>query len=129
MSTDPTVRRRELATVEIKHNEHDLLVFHTLNFSDAAYQAFVCFVPDRESLVPESLEPYLKSFPILENSLEQCARIVLEDMLNVLIPRYIQVELIHRTATQLQRVLVEEKQAKWDNAGLLSHIPGLKTKT
>lgn len=79
-------------------------------------------VPDRDILDDESLSAYLEQHLESEERLETLAKHILDDLLNALIPRFLHIELSVEKAGALHRVVMEEKQPKWENSGLLARL-------
>lgn len=85
------------------------------------------YVPDKLILQPEAFGRYLDALGALEwPSLEEAAAVVLNDINNELIARWVQVSLsapdkIH-PGVDRHEVLLEDRQPNWDNAGLLSRL-------
>ena len=85
------------------------------------------YVPDRLVVQPASVGRYLKIVESLAlSSLESNAAMILNDIRNELVPRWIQVSLsfpstlhpgIHSHA-----VMLEDRQPSWDNAALLARL-------
>ena len=83
------------------------------------------YVPDKLLLTTEAFEIYLHGFDSAElNSLEELALGILDDLNNELVARWIQVR-VEADAKGLDRghrVMVEDRQPKWDNPFLLSRL-------
>lgn len=85
------------------------------------------YVPGKLVMDTEALGIYLCNVDLEENqSLEALAALILDDLNNELVPRWIQVILIadDRGLDRGHRVLLEDRQPKWDNPTLLSRISG-----
>lgn len=80
----------------------------------------VRYVPDRHILAPGALDSYL---PVLSAaapaSLEQLALMFVEDLNDVLIPRWIEVAASDGGHT----VIVDDRLPGWDNQRLLDRLP------
>lgn len=85
------------------------------------------YVPDRVILETSAFAHYLDALSRLPwASLEEAAAAVLNDVNNELIARWVQVviaapPLLH-IGIDRHEVLLEDRQPKWDNAGLLSRL-------
>lgn len=82
------------------------------------------YVPDKLTLRPAAFSAYLDCLEALAaQPLEQLAIAALEDINNEVVPRWVQI-LAERDGdlTANHRVLVEDRQPKWDNAALLGRL-------
>jgi len=85
------------------------------------------YVPDRLILCPDTFSLYLEALSDIEwNSLEKVAAVILNDVNNVLIARWVQLSV---TSPQNKgeagvdhAVLLEDRQPNWDNPSLLSRL-------
>ena len=85
------------------------------------------YVPGKLVLDTEALGLYLCSVePQERQSLEALAALLLDDLNNELVPRWIQVILYadDHSLDRGHRVLLEDRQPKWDNPTLLARISG-----
>ncbi len=86
------------------------------------------YVPHRDILTPESLTDYLAALGgVSWSSLEEAAVVVLGDVNDQVVPRWLRVRLLQLGDDQVSRhdVVVEDRQPNWDNPGLLSRLPPL----
>ena len=83
------------------------------------------YIPDKLLLTTEAFEMYLHAFsPSDFESLEDLTLTILDDLNNELVARWIQVA-VEANAKGLDRghrVMVEDRQPKWDNPFLLSRL-------
>ena len=79
-------------------------------------------VPDRWVMEDACLQNYIALLSASVAPIETLANQILADLLNTLIPRFLHVELCHKQGNQSHRVVMEEKQPKWNNAGLLARL-------
>lgn len=85
------------------------------------------YVPDRQVIKPGSFGQYLR---VLEGlglaTLEALAAVILDDLNNELVCRWVQVTLSTATTVhpgiQSHAVVIEDRQPSWDNPGLLSRL-------
>ena len=98
------------------------------NLGDAtATRVSLRYVPGKLVMNTEALGLYLCNVdPGGGQSLEALAAVILDDLNNELVPRWIQVILIadDHSLDRGHRVLLEDRQPKWDNPTLLSRIIG-----
>ncbi|MFN3077284.1 MAG: hypothetical protein ABT940_10465 [Alphaproteobacteria bacterium] len=81
------------------------------------------YVPDRWILSPESLVGYLEVVGTTPwSSLEHLASVLADDLRNELIPRWMLVQLGTGSPTSGHEVMIEDRQPRWDNRGLLSSL-------
>jgi 7-cyano-7-deazaguanine reductase len=89
----------------------------------------VRYVPDKLLLTPRGLRAYLEGLAALGwRSVEETAVTVLEDLNNELVARWVQVAVSMReprAGLDAHRVLVEDRQPRWENPGLLSRLSRL----
>lgn len=84
----------------------------------------VRYVPDRQVLVPESLDAYLAGLAEAGwETLEALGVALLDDLRNELVARWLEVVAERQGPAGLQRVLLEDRQPKWDNPTLLARLP------
>ena len=85
------------------------------------------YVPDKAILSPASFGRYLDTMGTMAwETLEEGAVVVLNDVNNVLITRWLQVSIsapdqVHHGIDR-HEVLLEDRQPNWDNVGLLSRL-------
>ena len=129
-SADPIARRRPLTS---RGNPNLALDYVVL--LDSGVVVFDCrlrlrYVPDKLVLEPDSFDQYLSALTghqITEP--EDIALIVLDDINNQVVPRWVQVTLQRGTSTAPNAaarqlcILVEDRQPNWDNRDLLSRLP------
>ena len=87
------------------------------------------YVPYKAALSAEAFSSYLNDIPVPEESasaLETCAAVILDDLNNELVPRWLQLVLTRGLEDgTVQTVLVEDKQPRWDNKVLLARAQGI----
>lgn len=84
------------------------------------------YVPEKFILAPERLNAYLKqSEKMPHDSIEALADRMLSDLLNELIPFWVEILLEQQEGEVLHRVLREERQPDWDNPSLLARLAPL----
>ncbi|NKB56620.1 MAG: hypothetical protein GKS00_09805 [Alphaproteobacteria bacterium] len=84
----------------------------------------VRYVPDKQILPPAAFMEYLASFgDVADEALESLAIAILDDINNEVVPRWVQIAAARTTAGQADhRVLIEDRQPKWDNPALLARL-------
>lgn len=85
------------------------------------------YVPDRLTLSMKAFDNYLTYLSDTPSSPEELAIVILDDMNNALVPRWVQivVEGVDNGGAGRQRVLVQDRRPKWDNPALLSRLEDL----
>jgi len=87
------------------------------------------YVPYKSVLSADGFAAYLKELPKPGNAanvLERYAAMMLDDLNNELVPRWLQLVLTRqRDDGTVQRVLVEDKQPRWNNKVLLARARGI----
>lgn len=131
------MRRRRRALLETtpnparRHGEPvDYLVFYEARLD--SIQAFLrlTYAPGKLILTPDALQRYLDALD-RDSTLpvEALAHVVLDDMNDELVPRWVQIvveqpaEAGRRALTH--RVLVEDREPRWDDPALLARAPRL----
>jgi 7-cyano-7-deazaguanine reductase len=83
------------------------------------------YVPDAQTVTPADFAAYLKTLEGIDwPSHENLATTILQDVSNELVPRWVQV-VTCRAGTEERpehKVLVEDRQPKWENAALLASL-------
>lgn len=87
------------------------------------------YVPDKWILLPSALSDYLHSLnPPDKEALELTAQVVLDDLNNQLVARWLQIVLTGPRESgadiTAHRILLEDRQPQWDNPALLHRIAG-----
>ena len=128
---DIAQRRSLLATERNPDVKLDYVISITGHMSTRAdiesSTVYLRYVPDRDILDPASFGRYLDALGTIEwSTLEEAAAAVLNDVNNELIARWVQVSIsapdqVH-PGIDRHEVLLEDRQPKWDNAGLLSRL-------
>ncbi|MBI4183111.1 MAG: hypothetical protein HY521_03820 [Proteobacteria bacterium] len=85
------------------------------------------YVPDREVLPPASLATYFAALgEAAWASLEELAVALLTDLSNELVPRWLEVvvtaELPGADASRIHRVILQDRQPRWDNRWLIGRL-------
>lgn len=76
----------------------------------------LAYVPDRLVLPPETLASYLAVLDGLSwPSLEALGAVLLEDINDVLVPRWLRVTLCREDGGIRHRLRLEDRQPRWDN--------------
>lgn len=87
------------------------------------------YVPYKSVLPADGFAAYLKELPQPDDVaivLESYAAMMLDDLNNELVPRWLQLVLTRqRDDGTVQRVLVEDKQPRWNNKVLLDRALGI----
>lgn len=81
------------------------------------------YVPDKLTLESQTFADYLTAFESYsDKALEELAIAILEDINNEVVPRWVQVTAVRTHGDTTHRVLVEDRQPKWDNPALLARL-------
>jgi len=119
VALDQARRRDRLATTANPAEHLDYLVARTVDLPDGA-AVVVTYVPDRRILADGMLEHYLAACAsALPPVAEACAALLVADLNNELVPRWLRVEVDHGA----HRVVIEDRQPGWGNDELLSRLP------
>lgn len=83
------------------------------------------YVPDKRLLQEPAFLHYLAGLPTA-TSLESLAAMVLDDLNNELVPRFVQIRVLAPAsgADAGHAVLIEDRRPRWDNPALLARLPG-----
>ena len=110
------------------HGDYLCLLSGTLATTGSEKGATVTlrYVPDKWLLRPSVFARYLAQIPATEDRLlEETAHIMLDDLNNQLVARWLQIVLDVASPENdrpLHRVLLEDRQPKWDNPSLLARV-------
>ena len=94
-----------------------------------ATRVAIHYVPDRAIVEPAAFGRYLETLAAAEwGSLEALATAILGDFANELVARWTRVVVTSPEGSYrgvgAHRVMIEDRQPGWDNAALLSRLPG-----
>lgn len=114
-------RRQLLATTDAPQPRHDAVVVLENDCMGATLR--LRYVPDRDVLMPESLDTYLgavakSSFA----SLEETAQTILEDINDQVIPSWLEITLTRHGTQTRHEVRIEDRQPGWQDRGLLDRL-------
>lgn len=124
-------RRNLLATNLSPKTNHEIvvelekLIFFEEDKSLACIR--IMYVPDRLILPHQSLQTYLDAISkVPVNSLEELAVAMLDDFINEVLPRWVQINISVQDKNAIDRVsgriTVTDRQPGWENSNLLSRI-------
>lgn len=82
------------------------------------------YVPGKLLLTQAALQTYLTGLPE-PSSLESLAAMILDDLNNELVPRFVQIRVRETGAVSGadHAVLMEDRRPRWDNPALLARLP------
>ena len=94
-----------------------------------ATKVSIHYVPDRAIVEPAAFGRYLETLTAVEwGSLEELATAILGDFADALVARWMRVAVTSPEGAYpgvgTHQVTIEDRQPGWDNAGLLSRLPG-----
>ena len=116
--SDRLARRARLAVRPNPDPGHDYLVEFAAPLAGA--RLVLRLVPDRLLATPEGLAAWLAALPA-EPAPEALALAVLDDLNDVLVPRWVSVSLTGQGALR-HRVVIEDRQPGWDNPALIARL-------
>ncbi len=118
----PTHQRRDiLASSPAPLPHHDIIVI--LEDTCMGDRLRLRYVPDRDVLDPESLTAYVDALgKISFASLEETAQLILEDINDRIIPRWLEVTLSRHADQMRHQVRIEDRQPHWKDRGLLDRL-------
>lgn len=120
---DPAPRRALLRFAANPDPALDYMVTLTAPLHDGS-GVEIRFVPDTQVLDAACLPVYLAALPA--GGPESLAALVLGDLANELLPRWVRVTLSAGDPGGVRHVVVmEERQPRWDNAALLGRLAAL----
>ena len=101
---------------------HDYLVCWTGGLA-CGTRLVIDYVPDRLVLAPEAVAAYLAALEAApRNGLESLVVMVLDDLNNELVPRWVQVAAHRRLESIRHAVTADDRQPDWDNPTLLARL-------
>ena len=118
-------RRPLLGSADNPDRDVDYLTILENAAVDGIFTVSLRYVPDKLLLTPTAFEAYLKSLKFgTWDTVQALALAILGDINNEIVPRWVQVEIAKSEPTgPSHRVLVEDRQPKWDNPALLARLP------
>lgn len=116
---DVSKRRTALKTAENPNKSHDYVV--SLKARHGKSSLIIRYVPDREILLQDCLPAYLSALAAPSNLIET-ANIIMQDLGNELIARWLQVCLINEGDGTEETVYLEETQPQWENPALMNRL-------
>lgn len=118
-------RRSKLETIPNPNAGIDYLCALSAHAQDDRATIHIRYVPDKLLLPSGSFGLYLHELHLdMAISLEELALIVLDDINNEVVPRWVQirVDADDKSLDRGHRTLVEDRQPRWDNKALLSRV-------
>lgn len=114
--------RRELIECEpAPHPRHDAIVTLSKSFEEKALR--LRYVPDRDVILPPSLDIYLAALQKLpQQTLEAISQTILEDINDQVIPSWLEVTVSGLSEDVSHQVRVEDRQPNWKDRGLLDRL-------
>lgn len=106
------------------HPTLDYIVEFTLTLAEHT-QINLRYVPDKHVLEASEILDCAETLHRQSGSLEPLAHLLIEEINNAIIPRWVRVEIIQASPALTQRVVMEDRQPKWDNAFLISRMQKL----
>lgn len=103
-------------------------VIQEITLNGQAFQFGLRYAPDKLLLDHEGLAGYLEQMLNRESKkAELLAHDILEDIMNQIIPKWIEINLKHEENKFGQSVLItiEDRQPGWESASLLNRLPAL----
>lgn len=123
-ASDPAPRRALLRISPNPEPSLDYLVTLSAPLSSGE-TVEIRYVPDRDILIPEALPAYLASAALM-GAPESIAALVLGDILNEALPRWVRVTLVPPPRHGVTHsVVMEDRRPGWDNPALLARMAPL----
>ncbi len=124
-ASDPPATRRALLSVD--HNPSTTLDYLDMlegHAQGASARITLRYVPDKLTLSPSAFADYLDALNVFAaKPLENLAVAILEDINNEVVPRWVQIVAVRGVGEEAgHRVLIEDRQPKWDNPPLLARL-------
>ena len=124
-------RRNLLATNLSPKTNHEIVVELEKLITFEEDKSLACirvmYVPDRLILPYQSLQTYLDATSkITVNSLEELAVEMLDDFINEILPRWVQINISIQDKNAIDRIsgriTITDRQPGWENSNLLSRV-------
>lgn len=109
-----------------RHKNYCVTISQETSLNGQNFSLTLRYIPDKMLLEHESVVAYLKSaIAHRQDHIETLAHDILEDIMNLIIPRWLEVTLkqISNKAGQQISITIEESQPNWDDNGLLGRLP------
>lgn len=114
-------RRALIKTEPAPHPRHDAIVTLSGTLQDKVLQ--LRYIPDRDLVIPASLDTYLDAAMDDEvTSLESLSQLILEDLNDQIIPSWLEVTLVDNSGAFAHEVRIEDRQPHWKDRGMLDRL-------
>ncbi|PHZ85252.1 hypothetical protein [Paremcibacter congregatus] len=119
--------------IALHNNTHrsrslSVALLQDLTTAQTAYRVGIRYIPDKLLLDPENLPAYLeKILSQTDVTVDLLAPEIIEDLMDQVIPKWIEVTLEQAPDQQNQKIIVtvEDRQPNWQDDGLLLRLPRL----
>ncbi|MEQ9491086.1 MAG: hypothetical protein RIM72_19070 [Alphaproteobacteria bacterium] len=122
-------RQERILTIPLPDAKVEFLCNLDGNVDAVGASLRLSYIPYKSVLDGDGFAAYLKDLPAPDDApsaMETVAAVILDDLNNELVPRWLQLVLTRqRQDGTVQRVLVEDKQPRWDNKTLIGRAGGL----
>ena len=127
LESDRLARQASIETLSNPNTANDYLCRQVSEIGmNNPIMVSLCYVPGKLIISTESFGQYLHSLNISSDlSLESLAHTILDDLNNELVPRWIQISLFANDhgLDRGHKILIEDREPRWDNPNLLSRLP------
>ncbi len=109
-----------------RHKRYCITISQEISLNGQDFALILRYIPDRMLLEHESVAAYLKnSIAPRQDQIETLVHDILEDIMNLIIPRWLEVNLkqISNKAGHRISITIEESQPNWDDNGFLGRLP------
>jgi len=121
---DIAQRRALITTIDNPNKVNDYIITLKTRCTRTNRQLCLRYIPDRWIIDVNAIQNYFDQ--LLEDTgrtLEDTANLLLEDINNELVARWVQVHAEHECAPHTQHsIVIEDRQPQWDNPHLLARI-------
>lgn len=111
-----------------RHKTYIVSIAQPISLNRQDFMFGLRYVPDKLILDHGALAPYLKQVSDLDHAeAENLAPHILEDIMDQIVPRWIEINLRHEENKFGQNVLItmEDRQPGWDQEALLKRLPAI----
>lgn len=124
---DLNERRAELGITGNSNSSTDYIVSFKLSLPDSTIDVHIKYIPDKAVILSNALPAYARALSQCGYStIEKLANIILDDINNEAVPRWVQVTINHTNTNQIEHsIVIEDKQPQWDNPHLMARMSGI----
>lgn len=120
---DITTRRDQLITANNPNKTIDYIITLACSIPKSKVEVTLRYIPDKIVLASDCFEGYVTAVVQGHGTLEESATIILDDLNNELVPRWLQVTAYKAQGNSAKHsIALEDHQPQWSNPSLLARL-------